>query len=103
MGARYNSDMASSNDYLVYILDLLQEAPLIHYRKMMGEYLLYQDKVLFGGLYDNRFLVKITPSLAEEGLKQMLPYPGAMLMYLIDAEDKTEVARLVMKVVNDLR
>ena len=50
--------MASSQDYLTYVLELLRQVPNFTHRKMMGEYLLYADGVLFGGIYDNRFLVK---------------------------------------------
>jgi TfoX/Sxy family transcriptional regulator of competence genes len=50
--------MASNNDYLMFILELLRETDGITYKKMMGEYMLYKDGVLFGGVYDDRFLVK---------------------------------------------
>ena len=78
--------MASSNEYLIYVLELLKETPNITYRKMMGEYVFYKDGILFGGLYDNRFLVKKTKSLAEYKLREELPYPGAGMMYLVDGD-----------------
>ena len=49
--------MPSSKDYLEYILDLLNEVEDISYKKMMGEYILYKDGIIFGGIYDNRFLI----------------------------------------------
>ena len=52
--------MASSVGYLDYVLDLLADVPEVAYRKMMGEYLLYAQGKLFGGIYDDRFLVKDT-------------------------------------------
>ena len=55
--------MASSKDYLLYVLELLREVNDITYKKMMGEYTLYKNGILFGGVYDNRFLVKKTKSL----------------------------------------
>ena len=50
--------MTSSAEYLDYVLDLLREVPALTYRKMMGEYLLYSDGILFGGVYDDRLLLK---------------------------------------------
>ena len=52
--------MASSEEYLAYVLDLLADVPQVTTRKMMGEYLLYAEGMLFGGVYDDRFLVKPT-------------------------------------------
>ena len=52
--------MASNNDYLQFVLELLRETRGITYKKMMGEYMLYKDGTLFGGVYDNRFLIKRT-------------------------------------------
>ena len=52
--------MAPSPEYLEYVLDLLADASEISTRKMMGEYLLYASGKLFGGVYDDRFLVKDT-------------------------------------------
>ena len=50
--------MASSKDYLEYVLELLREVESVTYKKMMGEYMLYKEDILFGGVYDNRFLIK---------------------------------------------
>ncbi|WP_301871588.1 TfoX/Sxy family protein [Collinsella tanakaei] len=50
--------MASSRDYLDYVLELLSGVDGLTTRKMMGEYLLYSDGILFGGIYDNRLLIK---------------------------------------------
>ena len=52
--------MASTPEYLEYVLDLLSDVPDVTTRKMMGEYLLYASGKLFGGVYDDRFLVKDT-------------------------------------------
>ena len=94
--------MASSNDFLVYTLELLRETPRVTYRKMMGEYVFYKDGVVFGGLYDNRFLVKKTKSIMEYGLSEQLPYPGGSMMFMIDTEDPEEICEIVSKVVRDL-
>ena len=95
--------MASSLDYLNYVLDLLREVSNITYKKMMGEYMLYKDGVLFGGIYDDRFLVKKTKSLEDSELKEEIPYPGAKPMLLVDSEDSEEIAELVIYIYKDLK
>ena len=94
--------MASSKDYLEYILELLRETRGITYKRMMGEYMLYKEDILFGGVYDNRFLIKKTKSLENSGLKEQIPYPSAKPMLLIDSEDPDEIKRLVLLAINDL-
>ena len=95
--------MASSKDYLLYVLELLRGLSGITYKKMMGEFILYKDGVIFGGIYDNRFLIKKTPSLLECGLKDQIPYPSAKPMLLIDSEDDELITELVLKVYKDLK
>ena len=95
--------MASNKEYLDYVLELLRNIKGISYKKMMGEYMLYKDGVLFGGVYDNRFLVKNTKSLEEYELKEEIPYRGAKPMLLVDSEDPDEIYELVMKLYNDLK
>ena len=94
--------MASSKDYLEYVLDLLRDIPNITYKKMMGEYILYKGTIIFGGVYDNRFLVKKTKSLNDLGFKEVIPYPSAKPMLLIDIEDSEEIERIVGLIVSDL-
>ena len=93
----------SDNEYLVYVLDLLRNLPGITYKKMMGEYLLYRDGLLFGGIYDNRFLLKKTDSLLCYGMQEEIPYPGAKAMLLVDSEDPEKVAELVDLVCKGLK
>jgi TfoX/Sxy family transcriptional regulator of competence genes len=95
--------MASSKDYLEYVLELCREVNGITYKKMMGEYMLYKDGILFGGVYDNRFLVKKTKSLENSGLKGQIPYPSAKAMLLIDSEDPDEIKELVLLAIKDLK
>ena len=95
--------MASSNEYLTYVLELLRETSNITYRKMMGEYVFYKDGVVFGGLYDNRFLVKKTKSIEEYELREEIPYPGGSMMYLVNSEDPEEINEIIIKVVRDLK
>ena len=95
--------MASKQEYLEYVLELLKEVKVITYKKMMGEYLLYKDNILFGGVYDNRFLIKKTKSLMDKGFKEQIPYPSAKPMYLIDIEDPDEIKEIVLLVCKDLK
>ena len=95
--------MASSKDYLLYVLELLREIDGITCKRMMGEYMLYKDGILFGGIYDNRFLIKKTQSLENSGLKEQIPYPSAKAMLLIDSEDPDEIKDWVSLIINDLK
>ena len=54
--------MASTNQYLEFVLDLLGELDDVEHRKMMGEYVLYYRGKVVGGIYDDRFLLKVTPA-----------------------------------------
>lgn len=94
--------MTSKQEYLEYVLELLREVKVITYKKMMGEYILYKDNVIFGGVYDNRFLIKKTKSLEDRGFKEQIPYPTAKPMYLIDVEDPDEIKEIVLLTVKDL-
>ena len=94
--------MASNTEYLEFVLELLREVDNISYKTMMGEYILYKDNVIFGGVYDNRFLVKKTPSIGAYKLKEQIPYPGAKAMLLIDSEDPDEIKDIVELIYQDL-
>lgn len=79
--------MATTKDYKEYVLERLNILNNITYRPMMGEYLLYYNGILFGGIYDNRLLVKIVDSNKLYNLKESIPYPNAKPMYLVDTDD----------------
>ena len=87
--------MASSKDYLDYILDQLSGLDDISYRTMMGEYIIYYRGKLVGGIYDDRFLVKpVKSALAMMPDAEMeLPYEGVKEMLLIDDVDNREFLR----------
>lgn len=94
--------MASTPEYLEYVLDLLSGVPEVTTRKMMGEYLLYASGKLFGGVYDDRLLVKDTEaSRAILGTLEV-PYEGASPMRLVDIEDAEAVADLVTAMLPEL-
>jgi TfoX/Sxy family transcriptional regulator of competence genes len=85
--------MASNKEYLDFILGQLSEVDGVSYRPMMGEYLLYVQGKLIGGIYDDRFLVKPTKSALEflpEAEKES-PYEGAKEMLLVDNLDNKQL------------
>ena len=84
--------MASSKEYLDYILDQLSDLNEISYRAMMGEYILYYQGRIIGGIYDNRFLVKPTDSAKKlmPAVRYELPYEGAKEMLLVEDTDNKE-------------
>lgn len=94
--------MASSAEYLEYVLDLLADVPEVTTRKMMGEYLLYSSGKLFGGVYDDRFLVKDTEASRAVLSASDIPYDGASEMMLVDIEDRDAVADLVIRMLPEL-
>ena len=97
--------MASSKDYLDYILEQLSELNDITHRAMMGEYVLYYRGKVFGGIYDDRFLVKPTKSAIAmmPDAEMELPYEGAKEMILVNDVDNREFMReLVEAMYEDL-
>ena len=94
--------MASSQEYLDYVLELLDEVPDVTWRKMMGEYLLYSCGKLFGGIYDDRFLVKDTTAARKILSIEEIPYDGASPMLLVDIEEAESIFELVMAMLPEL-
>ena len=97
--------MASSKEYLNYILEQLSELNRITYRVMMGEYIIYYDSKVVGGIYDDRFLVKPTKSAVKmmPDANLELPYEGAKEMLLVDdVEDKEFLRELIETLYDEL-
>ena len=97
--------MASSKDYLDYILDQLSDLDDISYRAMMGEYIIYYRGKVVGGIYDDRFLVK--PAKSAETMMpaadRELPYEGAKEMLLVDnVEDRAFLCELLEAMYDEL-
>ena len=90
--------MASSEGYLEFILDQLSELEQISWRAMMGEYILYYRGRIFGGVYDDRFLVKPTASaraMMPEADSER-PYEGAKEMLLVDNVENKAFLRALL-------
>ena len=81
--------MASSKEYLEFVLEQLSLLDEITYKAMMGEYIIYYRGRIAGGIYDDRFLVKPTKSavamMPDADLE--LPYEGAKEMLMVDSID----------------
>ena len=84
--------MASSKEYLDFILGQLSDLEDITYRAMMGEYIIYYKEKIVGGIYDDRFLVKNVKSAVDKmpDAQLELPYEGAKKMLLVDNVDKKD-------------
>ena len=97
--------MASSKEYLDFVLEQLSDLDGITFRPMMGEYLLYVDGRLAGGVYDNRLLVKPVPSAAAfvgEPVYQ-LPDEGAKPMLFVEnMDDRAWLAGLLRTMRDEL-
>ena len=95
--------MASSKEYLDFILEQLSELDGITVKQMMGEYILYMHGRIVGGIYDDRFLVKPTKSAAAmmPDADRELPYEGAKEMLLVDNVDNREFLRELLTAMFD--
>ena len=84
--------MASSKEYLQFILEQLSDLEEINYRAMMGEYIIYYQGRIVGGIYDDRLLVKPTKSAVSymATATYELPYEGAKEMLLVEDVDSKE-------------
>lgn len=96
--------MATVKEYKEFIVEQLDLLDNIVCRPMMGEYLLYCDGTLFGGIYDNKLLIKIVNSNKKYNLQEQIPYKNAKPMYLIgDLDNKELIKEIVLATCKDLR
>lgn len=95
--------MATSKSYRDFILEQLDLLDNIDCKTIMGEYLLYYNNVLFGGIYDDRLLIKKVASNKKYGMQEQKPYESAKTMYLVDDVDNKENLReIVIETYKDL-
>ena len=95
--------MGSTKDYRNFILEQLGLLNGITCKPMMGEYLLYYNGTLFGGIYDDRLLVKKTESNKKYNMDEAIPYESAKPMYLVDDVDNQEILKdIVLDTSKDL-
>ena len=97
--------MASSREYLDYILEQLSGLEGVSHRAMMGEYILYLNGKIVGGIYDDRLMMKPTPSaraLMPEAASEP-PYEGAKALLVVDnVDNRAFLAELFTAVCNEL-
>ena len=96
--------MPSTKEYKDYILDQLSILSNLSYKPMMGEYLLYYNNILFGGIYDDRLLVKKVTSNQKYNMQESIPYKDGKPMYLIDnVDDSFMLKKIIEDTCNDLK
>jgi len=97
--------MASTKEYLDFILEQLSYMDEISFRPMMGEYLLYFRDKVFGGIYDDRLLIKPVPAARKmiPDAAMELPYEGAKKMLLVDdVDDRQFICSLIQSMWEEL-
>ena len=96
--------MATTKEYKDFVLEQLSLLNEITCKPMMGEYLLYYNGLLFGGIYDDRLLIKIVDSNKKYNMEESIPYDGAKPMYLVDdVDNKDKLKEIVLDTYKDLK
>ena len=96
--------MATTIEYKEFILEQLCLLNNITCKPMMGEYLLYYNGILFGGIYDDRLMVKKVESNKKYNMDESIPYPDAKSMYLVSDVDNSEILKdIVIDTCKDLK
>ena len=96
--------MASTKDYRDFVLEQLSLLDDIKCMPMMGEYLLYYKGILFGGIYDDRLLVKIVEGNKKYNMTEAIPYKNAKAMFLVDDIDNQDVLKdIIIDTYNGLK
>ena len=95
--------MASSKEYLEFVLEQLSELDDISYKAMMGEYIIYYGDKVVGGIYDDRFLVKNIKTAADlmPEAQLELPYEGAKEMLMVDDIENKEFLKALLEAMYD--
>jgi TfoX/Sxy family transcriptional regulator of competence genes len=96
--------MASSREYLDFILEQLSGLENVTWRAMMGEYIIYWRGKIVGGIYDDRFLIKPTKSAIAmmPDAERELPYEGAKEMLLADVDNREFLKKLLEAMYDEL-
>ena len=95
--------MASSKEYLNFILEQLSGVDNITYRAMMGEFIIYYNRKIVGGIYDDRFLVKPVKSAIAmmPDADYEIPYEGGKKMLMVDGVDNRELLKELIEAMYD--
>ena len=96
--------MATTTNYKEFVLEQLNILDNITCKSMMGEYLLYYNGLLFGGIYDDRLLVKKVDNNKKYNMQESIPYESAKPMYLVDdVDDKEKLKDIVIDTCKGLK
>ena len=98
--------MASSRNYLDFVLNQLSELENVTYRAMMGEYIIYYNAKIIGGVYDDRLLVKPIKSALDymKNIEYKKPYEGVKEMLMVDdVDDRKYLVGLFKVMYNELK
>ena len=96
--------MATTKDYKEFVLEQLKILDNITCKPMMREYLLYYNGILFGGIYDDRLLIKIVESNKKYNMQESIPYKSAKPMYLVaNVDNQKKKKNIVLDTYNDLK
>ena len=91
--------MATAKEYYDYVMECLGRELNVTSCKMMGEYCLYFEGTLFGGIYDNRFLVKQTETSRRmlAGCQLEIPYEGSKSkMFVVEEFEDSEFVKMLL-------
>ena len=100
--------MASTKSYLDYVLEQISALEGVSFRPMMGEYVIYFNGKVVGGVYDDRFLLKPTKTAVKimseyAGSPQMdIPYDGAKEMLVADVHNKEITCRTIEAIAEEI-
>ncbi|MCM1131792.1 MAG: TfoX/Sxy family protein [Roseburia sp.] len=95
--------MSTSKVFRDFVLEQMKDLQGITCRPMMGEYLLYYNEILFGGIYDDRVLVKKTSTNQEFQLEEQIPYASAKPMFYIQDLDHPQFLKeIILKTVKGI-
>ena len=89
--------MASTKQFRDFILEQLREIENISCKPMMGEFLLYYNGILFGGIYDDRLLLKTTKTNEKYALQKEIPYNGAKPMFMVENLDDVQYLKDIIE------
>ena len=100
--------MPSTKSYLDFVLGQIAELKNVSFRQMMGEYIIYYQQKVIGGIYDDRFLLKPTKIAlqiikdSEMPCQMAIPYKGAKEMLIADIDDSESTCRLLRAIAEEL-
>lgn len=92
--------MASTQEFVDFVVEQIQHNNSITAKKMFGEYAVYADGKLFGLICDDKLFIKPTPAgraFLGDKVVEAPPYKGAKPSFLI--EDQLEDAQWLRELI----